>query len=249
MRKLALALLTASALCGPAAAQSFVIASGTSMDLPSGGSIDLGCIELDVQGELNLNAGQFSTSSNAAIASSGVLNGGQGTLRVGGHLSNSGTFNAQLGSVVMGDGCVGTASQISGSFVFQNLSLTSSTARTFLLPAGGQITVLGTLTIQGAPGQNVQLMSADGGTAVIQLGPQAKVVTSFADVLASVRIDALASGNTHAVPSLGAYALMTLSLLLAACSAGLLRCQEGHAGRSTLCRPGWPAAAMGSPLG
>jgi len=226
LRNLALALLAASALCGPAAAQSFVIGGGTLLDLPAGGSIDLGCIPLDVQGELNLNAGQFATASHAAIASGGIFNGGQGTLLIGGNLRNNGILNAQMGSVVMGDGCVGSSSQISGSFVFQNLSLTSKTARTFLLPPGTQITVLGTLTIQGAPRQNVQLMSAGSVTAVIRLGPQANVVRNFVNVLPNVQICASAADAPQAIPSSSRYALMMLSLLLA--TFGAWRCRRSR---------------------
>lgn len=215
LRNLATAVLAASTLCvcGPAAAQSFVVGSGNSVDVADGGSIDLDCAPLDVRGVLNLNAGQFSTGSDVAIAGGGVVNGGHGTLRVGGELSNDGTFNAQAGSVVMNDGCIGTASRISGSFVFENLTFTSRTARTLLLPAGTQITVLHLLTVEGEPGRIVHVAATGGGEAVIQLGPQATVASSFATVV-SVRIG-VATDATQAIPSLSEYGLMALSMLLA----------------------------------
>lgn len=199
-------------LAAPAWAQ-FTIPAGGSWDM-SGGSMDIGCTVVDVQGTLNIDSGQFSTGSSFNVGGGGVLNGGSGLLAVGGDLSSSGTFNAGSGTVALTDGCTGNTSQLSGNLVFQNLTLSSTTGRTFVIPAGTQITVLGTLTLQGAPGQNIQLVSSGGGTAVITLGPSATVNRNFATVAGNVQIGGFAPPAAASIPTLGEYALLALALLM-----------------------------------
>lgn len=197
-------------LVAPAWAQ-LTIPAGSSFDVP-GGSIDMGCQPVEVEGALNIIAGQFSTSSNLNVAGTGSFNGGTGVLTVGGDLSSSGTFNPGSGTVALTDGCTGNTSQLSGTLVFQNLTLSSTTGRTFVIPAGTNITVLGTLTLQGAPGQNIQLVSSGGGTAVINLGPGAVVNRTFTSLAGNVQIGgAVAATN---IPTLSEYGLILLALLM-----------------------------------
>jgi len=116
-------------------------------------------------------------------------------------------------TVVLRDGCdPGNSTQISGNFVFQNLTLTSTTGRTFVIPAGVNITVLGTLTLQGAPGQNIQLVSSGGGTAVINLGPGATVNRDNATVNGGVQIGAAPSATN--IPTMSEYGLMLMAMLM-----------------------------------
>lgn len=197
-------------LITPAWAQ-LTIPAGGSFDVP-GGSVDMGCLAVQVDGALNIIAGQFSTSSNLNITGTGTFNGGGGMLTVGGDLSNTGTFNAGTGSVVLTDGCTGNTTQLSGTMVFQNLTLSSTTGRTFVIPAGTNITVLGTLTLQGAPGQNIQLVSSGGGPAVINLGPGAVVNRSFTTVAGNVLIGAAAGAAS--IPTLSEFGLMLMALLM-----------------------------------
>lgn len=174
--------------------------------------MDMGCLSVEVEGSLNIIAGQFSTTSNLNVAGTGTFNGGSGVLAVGGDLSSTGTFNAGNGTVALTDGCTGNTSQLSGTMVFQNLTLSSATGRTFVIPAGTNITVLGTLTLQGAPGQNIQLVSSGGGTAVINLAPGATVNQSFASVAGNVQIGGAAVATS--IPTLSEYGLMLLALLM-----------------------------------
>ncbi|WP_242421336.1 IPTL-CTERM sorting domain-containing protein [Acidovorax sp. Root267] len=197
-------------LVAPAWAQ-FTIPAGSSFDVP-GGSIDMGCLPVQVEGSLNIITGQFSTSGNLNVAGTGVFNGGSGLLTVGGDLSSSGTFNPGSGTVALTDGCTGNTSQLSGTLVFQNLTLSSTTGRTFVIPAGTNITVLGTLTLQGAPGQNIQLISSGGGTAVINLGPGATVNQAFTSLAGNVQIGGAAVATN--IPTLSEYGLMLLALLM-----------------------------------
>ncbi|TWG37486.1 putative secreted protein (IPTL-CTERM system target) [Acidovorax delafieldii] len=210
-RHMAAAAVLCCGLIAPAWSQ-YVVGAGASIDMSGGGSWDIGCLPVQVEGSLIIGAGQFSTGSNLDIAGSGVFNGGTGLLQVGGNLSSFGTFNPETGSVVLTDGCIGNTSQLSGTLVFRNLTLSSSTGRTFVIPAGTNITVLGTLTLQGAPGQNIQLISSGGGTAVINLGPGATVNRTFATVAGNVQIGAAVAASS--IPTLSEYGLMLLALLM-----------------------------------
>lgn len=213
IRQLAAMSVLCLGLAAPAWAQ-FTIPSGGSFDVPSGASVDVGCVPVEVEGALNVDSAQFSTSSSLNIAGTGTFNGNGGVLTVGGNLSNSGTFNASSGNVVLTDGCIGNTSQLSGNLVFQNLTLSSTTGRTFVIPVGTHITVLGTLTLQGASGQNIQIVSSGGGTAVITLGPSATVNQSFASVAGNVQIGGFAPPAAASIPTLGEYALLALALLM-----------------------------------
>lgn len=210
-RRLALLVALCCVLATPALAQ-FIIPAGGSFDVPGGATIDTGCVPVLVEGELSVNAGQFNTESNFDVAGTGVVNGNTGTLVIGGDLSSSGTFNAGSGTVELTDGCVGNTTQLSGTLVFENLVLSSTTGRTFVIPAGSNITVLGTLTLQGAPGQEIQLVSSGGGTAVITLGPGATVNQSFVSVAGNVQIGP--AGVVQNIPTMSDLGLLLLTLLL-----------------------------------
>ncbi len=162
-----LPLLAAALLCalslGVGAAQ-FVIAPGGSVVLP-GGSITLACANLDVQGTMTLGPAQVGTAGNVSIGAGATLNAGSSTLTVGGNWSNAGVFSAGTGTVVFADGCTGQPAQITGATAFRNLTLTSATGRTFVLPVGSLVSVAGALSLLGAPGLPIQLTSATPGQA------------------------------------------------------------------------------------
>ena len=225
MQSLCRRILAVAALClglaTPAWAQ-FTIGSGATFDVPAGGTYDTACTSVEVDGVLNVSSGVFSTGSNFNIAGTGVVNDTAGTVMVGGDFSSTGTFNAGTGTVTLTDGCVGNTTHLSGTLVFQNLTLSSTTGRTFVIPAGSSVTVLGTLTLQGTPGQNIQLVSSGGGTAVITLGPAATVNRNFVTVAGNVQIGA-AAATTHSIPTLSEYGLMLLSLLLGLTAIGYRR--------------------------
>ncbi|CAM3772419.1 IPTL-CTERM sorting domain-containing protein [Paracidovorax anthurii] len=204
----------AAALCGPVAAQ-WVTPPGSSLDVPPGGAIDIACTSLDMQGTLNMNGGTLNVDSSATFGSGATVTGSNGTISVGGDLILSGPLDAGNNTLVLRDGCdPGNTTQLSGTLVVQNLVLQSTTGRAFVLPAGANITVLGTLTLQGTSTQPVQLASASG-TAVINLGPSATVTRTFASVPSSVQIGA-ATSTVISIPTLSEYGLMLLSLLLGA---------------------------------
>ena len=204
----------ALALCSNASAQ-WTYPPGSSLSVPSGGSVDLSCMFLDMQGTLELNGGLLTMDSNAVFSAASTVTGTGGTISVGGDLLVSGSLDLGANSLELRDGCTGNTSQLVGTLVVQNLTLKSTTGRTFVLPAGANITVLGTLTIQGTPSQPVVLQSASA-TAVINLGPAATVVRSNAIVPLTVQIGAVppAPANVAAIPTLSEYGLLLLSLLM-----------------------------------
>jgi hypothetical protein len=177
------------------------------------GSMNLGCAALNVLGTFNLNSGQVSNTGDVTIAATGTLNGGQGTLSVSGNWSNSGTFIPGTGTVIFTDGCFLGPLQITGTTVFNNLTLTSSNGRTFVIPAGANITVNGTLTLQGTSGQPISLVSSSGQLAIINLGPSAQVIRNFANVNDNVQIGAAPS--VQGIPTLSEFGLILLALLMA----------------------------------
>lgn len=164
-----------------------------------------------------MDSGQIINADSIGIGVLGVLEGGSGSISVGGNWDNSGTFIPGTSTVIFADGCSVTPAQLTGNTTFHNLTLISTNGRTFVFPAGSNITVNGTLTLQGAPGLPIQLVSSSGQAAVIALGPNAQVVRSNANASPNVQIGAISSAT--AIPTLNEYGLMILALLLASMAA------------------------------
>jgi hypothetical protein len=163
---------------------------GGSLSIPDGGAVNLGCLDLNVQGNVAIvGAGQIGAST-LSIAATGVVQGGSGTITVGGNWINLGSFAAGSGTVILTHGCGIDPVQLSGNTAFNNLTLMSTTGGTFVIPAGHGITVNGTLTLQGLPGSPIQIVSSSALTAFIVLGAGGQLVSSNATVSPSVQIGA-----------------------------------------------------------
>jgi hypothetical protein len=204
-------------LCGFAADIAFAqvtVPVGGTISIPSGGNMNLGCNALNVLGNFSVNAGQATNAGDVSIASGGTVDSGQGIISVSGNWNNSGTFTLGTGTVVFTDGCAVGNIVLSGNTIFNNLNLTSVIGRTFVIPSGSNITVNGTLTLQGASGQPISLISSNGQTAVITLGPQAVVVRNFVNVNANVQIGATPTATAQNIPTLSEYGMITLVLLM-----------------------------------
>jgi hypothetical protein len=176
--------------------------------------MNLSCNALNVLGTFSVNAGQTTNVGGVSIVGGGTLDSGQGTISVSGNWSNSGTFVPGTGTVIFTDGCASGNIVLSGGTTFNNLNLTSSTGRTFVIPYGSNITVNGVLTLQGASGQPISLISSSGQTAVISLGPQATVVRNNVNVNSNVQIGAAPSASAQSIPTLSEYGLIGLALLM-----------------------------------
>lgn len=206
------------ALCAVPAWAQVTIPAGATIDIPTNAAMDLGCTPLQVQGTLNVQASQINAAAGVTIQSSGVLNGGSGTVQVSGDWVNYGNFVPGTSSVLLSDNCTTTPVQLLGNTTFYNLTLQSSNGHLFVIPEGAHIHVEGQLVLTGTAGNPVVLASGGSGTATITLGPSASVVTTFATVPPSVHIGAPVRG----VPTLSG-ALMALTACLMAVTAGLRR--------------------------
>ncbi len=185
------------------------VPAGSSFTVPAGSTVDMACTDLNVLGSFALGSGQVAGASGVDIAAGGSVNGGSGTLLVSGDWSNAGSFIPGSSTVTFNDACSSGPITIAGTSVFNNLTLTG-TGGVFVLPEGSFLTVNGTLTLLGAPGQPIQLVSSGSGTAVVSLGPGAQVVQSNATIAGNVRIGAAIAN----IPTLGAWSTTALAMLL-----------------------------------
>ena len=144
----------------PGLAAQFAVPSGASVTLP-GGSIALACANLDVQGTMALGPAQVGPAGNVSIGAGATLDAGSSTLTVGGNWSNAGNFAGGTGTVVFADGCTGAPAVLSGTTAFRNLTFTSATGRTFVVPAGALISVSGLVSLAGTAGLPIQVVSSN----------------------------------------------------------------------------------------
>lgn len=198
----------------PVAHANLSIPPGSSFSIPPGSSFDLSCGVLDVQGDLILNSGELSQTQDVVIADGGTLDAGTGTLFVGQSWTNNGTFIPGDSTVVVDDSCGSDPIVFSGATTFNNLTIISSSGRSVVLPPGNGLVVNGTLTLQGSAGQPLLLESSGPGLAIIQLGPDAQVVSSNLSVASNVSIG-VQSSHIAAIPSTSTLGLGLLAILLA----------------------------------
>ncbi|WP_336693489.1 IPTL-CTERM sorting domain-containing protein [Delftia acidovorans] len=213
-KRWAASLALGMALGGSAWGQ-IVFPPGSSIDL-AGGSFTSFCVPVSMGGELALGTGTFDSGS-LNFATGSTVTGTGGVLNVGGDLTSASALKLGTSSVVLSDTCApGTTLTLSGNIVVKDLTLisTGTTPPTIVLPAGTNLTVLGTLTL-GAPGKPVVLTSSGPGTAVVTLGPSATVSNpSGSAVPGNVQIGAPVVTSPASIPTLNAYGLMLMSLLL-----------------------------------
>ncbi len=195
------------------------IPSDAGLHFPTGSALGMACTGLDVSGTISLETSQVQRVAGIQIEPSGTLDAGDGTVTVSGDWVNSGTFAAGTGSVIFNDACAVGPIVLTGVTVFNNLTLSSLSGRTFVLPEGSHITVTGRLTLQGTPAMPIQLASSGGGTAVVNLGPGAQVVRSNVQVGTNVQIGAVAV----AVPTLSEVGRAAAAALLALVAAAHFR--------------------------
>jgi hypothetical protein len=171
------ALLMAASL---ADAAEFVVGSGGSVDLGTG-SLDLGCADLTVAGTFAGGSVGFDQARDVTIAPTGIVNGEAATLQVAGDWDNAGAFNAGTGSVAMIDGCGLLSASVLGNTTFNDLDITTATAKLLSFEAGATTTVTGDLQLAGQSGALLQIGSTSGGVAAL-FDVQGSATTSFVDV-------------------------------------------------------------------
>jgi hypothetical protein len=172
--------LSLLALSAPALAGNVTVGSGSSMDLGTG-SLALGCADLDVMGTMTAGTVGFTGGRDVTITPSGVMNGSSATLQLSGDWDNTGTFNAGTSTVLITDGCSLLSGIVNGSTSFNNLTLSTSTAKQVTFTAGSTQTVNGAFNASGASGFLLLIRSTVNGVKAF-LNVQGTSSTSYVDV-------------------------------------------------------------------
>jgi len=132
-------------LPGAALAANLTLTGGTTQTVPAGG-LDLDC-------------------GNVLIQSGATLNGGTGTLALGGDWNNQGTFNRGTGTVAITDqDCApGAVSTLSGTTYFHNLTGGTANGHALVFESGQQQSVANNLELRGASGNRLVIRSTTPG--------------------------------------------------------------------------------------
>lgn len=170
--------------------------------LGAGDQLGLECNDFLVAGTFQLQSGRVVSASNVTISSGGTLDGGSGILDVEGNWTNQGNFHAGSGRIQLLGGCTAEPIQVTGNTTFCHLDL-SNNAREYVFSGGQIITIQCSLNL----GQGNHL-SASGGAAYIQLGPNASV-TGTAD------LDQVVIQSPIPIPTVSTTGLLILALFLA----------------------------------
>jgi hypothetical protein len=146
-----------------------------------GGSGNLGCNDLIIQGDLDLGNGSL-ILENVDIAA-GTLNADAGNILLAGDWSNGGQFMASTSQVDVIDGCGNSTATISGDNTFYGFSAGSSAGKKLQIEAASQQTFLGSLGLNGVNGMLLMIRSTSPGSqAFFNLVPSASQDISFIDV-------------------------------------------------------------------
>lgn len=212
-----ISLLACSLWASYAFAAELNVPAGATLQIPGSAALQLGCADLTTAGTALVNAGQIQQAGNVTISPSGALNGGTGTIQVGGNWNNRGTFIAGSGSVMFVDGCSTAPASLAGDTSFNQLVLTSQIGRTFVIEAGRNIGVTGSLIVQGTSAAPVRLVtsSSTGQVAYVTLAPGASYTATDASIPPTVRIVDPTPPPPNPIPTLGEWGRGLLMLLLA----------------------------------
>jgi hypothetical protein len=185
------------------------VVSGSTYAL-AGSQSSMACTNVSVQGTLNVGSTDLSQVASIDISSGGQVLAGSSTISLGRNWSNNGTYTAGTGTVLINDVCSSGPSEISGSTQFNNLTLSSSTGRSFILSDGAVITISGTLRLEGTQANPITLSTRTGQSAKIQLMPGAQIINSNGSAATSVSIVQVA----QPIPTLDQWMMILLSVFM-----------------------------------
>ena len=214
-KKLLHALCALSSLTSFGEAAELNVPPGATLQIPGSATLEMGCADLNTAGSAFVNGGAIQQAGTVTIAATGALNAGSGTIQVGGNWTNSGTFNAGSSTVMLMDGCSATPASLNGDTQFNNLVLISQTGRSFVIGAGHNIGVSGSLTIQGTSAAPVNLVTSSqtGQVAYIALAPGA--TSSVADAIIPPNVSIVDSNPPpNPIPTLGHEGRLIMILVL-----------------------------------
>jgi hypothetical protein len=158
------AVLAGAAFAAAPAKADFIVPPNAVVNL-NAGQVDLACTDLIVGGTLHVDTATMTNIRHVTIQPGGVLDGGAGTVRLGGDWTNGGAFTAAASHVEFRDLCSLSFSTLGGATTFANLSFVSAIGKTYRFTAGQTQTVGGILEIAGSASQPIQIRSTTPGTA------------------------------------------------------------------------------------
>ena len=185
------------------------VVSGSTYAL-AGSQSSMACTNVSVQGTLNVGSTDLSQVASIDISSGGQVLAGSSTISLGRNWSNNGTYTPGTGTVLINDVCSSGPSEISGNTQFNNLTLSSSTGRSFILSDGAVITISGILRIEGTQANPITLSTRTGESAKIQLMPGAQIINSNGSVAAPISIVQVA----QPIPTLNQWMMFFLCALM-----------------------------------
>jgi hypothetical protein len=175
---LCLPALIACTLAWPAFA-AVTVGVGSSVDLADA-TMDWGCAAVSISGQLTATSAALNGLSDISISAGANVALGSGQVTLGGNFSNAGTFTPGTGRIGIVDACGTGTSQLSGSTSFYDFAVNSATGKQLVLPASVTQTVTHGLTLQGAAGNLLQLVSSSAGQhAALAVSPGASQTVSY----------------------------------------------------------------------
>lgn len=229
----------------------YVVPAGASFGL-GGGSMDLGCTDVIVDGAFDLQGGSLTNVRHVQIGAAGSLALGSGSVNLAGNWSNGGALNAGTGTVsIVDNAACATSSVVSGNSSFHALSITSTTGKLVQFTAGSVQTVQSALTLTGAAGTPLRIES----TTPASVSADINLLTGGTQNLANLAVRGmsasgqwLAAGQTNQgagpvnrwfgtptppggiapVPTLSQWTLMGMALALGALAARQRRTRKTH---------------------
>jgi hypothetical protein len=232
----------------PAHADLLVPANST-FSLGTGG-LDLACTDLIVAGTLQVNGGAITNVRNVTIQAGGVIDGGTGSIALGGNWSSDGILLGGTGRVQFRDICSLASATITGNTTFSTASFVSAIGKVYAFAIGSTQTVSSLLEISGTAGQPIQFRSSAAGQIanlnLLNSGTQQIQHVGVTDVwatgqwLAPVLTNEGGAGNasrwfgtpaaaSRPIPALSASVLIALAALLALIGAFRLRRRSARA--------------------
>jgi hypothetical protein len=146
----------------PARAVGVSVEGGSKFFLGTG-TLDLGCTDLSVAGTFSGESGDVDQARDVTIQPGGTLEAVWATLEVTGDWSNSGSFVGGTSRVNFRDGCGRTSATLSGSSVFWEMDITTSTGKAYAFESGSIQKVTGSLTLAGDPDAPLAISSTQDG--------------------------------------------------------------------------------------
>lgn len=204
-----------------------------------GGQTDLACTDVVVAGTLLVAGGALVNVRHLTIQPGGTIEGGSGTIQMGGNWTNGGTFTAGTSTVLFADTCGLATGTVGGNTAFFNARFLSTIGKNHVFQVGTTQTIVGLLEIVGTAGAPIQFRSGTPGqVANINLlpgGTQSILHVGVTDVwatgqhLAPDQTNEGGGGNAlnwfgspvpppvmeNPIPTLGDLALLALAALLA----------------------------------